>query len=141
MLSSFLSHTNFWSILVATLAYFALGSLWYSVLFGKAWVAEVEKSGVKLKEPGQQSMAPKMIQTLLLNFLSAFCIAYLVYVSGISNWLAGFKLGLLCGVGFAAAGIVTAFTWESRSFKLVAIDSGYPIFGMCICGIILSLWH
>ncbi len=141
MLSSFLSHANFWSILVAALAYFVLGSLWYSVLFGKIWSAEVEKTGVKLTEPQKKDMTLKMIQTFVLNFLAAFCIAYLVFVSGVSNWLAGLKLGLLCGIGFAAAAIAIAFTWESRSIKLLAIDSGYAIFGICICGIILSVWH
>ena len=141
MLSSFLSHANFLAILVAAIAYFALGSLWYSVLFGKIWMAEVEKSGVNLHEPEKKGMTLKMIQTFLLNFVAAFSVAYLVFVSGIDNWLAGFKLGLLCGIGFAASGIATAFTWESRSIKLVVIDSGYPVFGIAICGVILSVWH
>jgi hypothetical protein len=141
MLSSFLSHANFLSILVAAIAYFALGSLWYSVLFGKIWMAEMEKSGVNLKDPEKKGMTLKMIQTFLLNFVTAFSTAYLVFVSGVNNWLAGFKLGLLCGIGFAAAGIAIAFTWESRSIKLIVIDSGYAVFGIGICGVILSVWH
>ena len=35
------SSLNIWAILVATLASFALGALWYSVLFGKIWQREV----------------------------------------------------------------------------------------------------
>ena len=35
---------NWWAILVATAAAFALGALWYGPLFGKAWVAALGKS-------------------------------------------------------------------------------------------------
>ena len=64
MLSAFLSHANFLSILVAALAYFAMGSLWYSVFFGKTWVAEVEKTGVKLKQPEKKDIPVKMFSTV-----------------------------------------------------------------------------
>jgi hypothetical protein len=43
-------------------------------------------------------------------------------------------------LGFAAAAIVIAYTWESRSFRLMAIDFGYPVVGITACSIILSVW-
>jgi hypothetical protein len=141
MLSSFLSHTNYWAILVSALTYFILGSLWFSVLFGKIWSAEVQKQGIKIKDPAKNEIALKMLQTFLGNLFAAFSIAYLVYITGVSNWHAGLKLGLLCGVGFAAAAICIAYTWESRSLKLLLIDCGYAVVGISFCGIILSLWH
>jgi hypothetical protein len=141
MLSSFLSHANYWSIGIAALAYFIVGSLWFSVLFGKIWSAEMQKNGVTIKEPAKNEIAKKMIQTFLGNLLAAVSIAYLVFVTGISNWQAGIKLGLLCGIGFAAAAISIAYTWESRSMKLVMIDCGYAVFGIALCGLILSTWH
>jgi hypothetical protein len=141
MLSSFLSHANYWAIGVASLAYFFLGSLWFSVLFGKIWSAELKKQGVSIKEPASTDIAKKMLLTFLGNLIAAFSIAYLVYISGVANWLAGVKLGLLCGMGFAATGIGIAFNWESRSIKLVMIDCGYAVIGIGLCGLILSLWR
>ena len=39
MLNQFLSTANWLAILIAAVAYFALGSVWFSVLFGKQWMA------------------------------------------------------------------------------------------------------
>jgi hypothetical protein len=141
MLSSFLSHANYWAIGVAALAYFILGSLWFSVFFGKIWSAEVQKHGVTIKEPEKKEIGMKMLQTFLGNLIASFSIAYLVYACGISRWQSGLKLGLLCGVGFAAAGISIAYVWESRSIRLLSIDCGYAILGITLSGIIITLWH
>jgi hypothetical protein len=141
MLTSFLSHANYWAILVATLAYFVLGSLWFSALFGKVWSKEVEKHGVKINEPAKSDIAKKMLQTFTCNALAAISIAYVIFATGAPTWLAGAKLGLLCGIGFAAVGISIAYTWESRSAKLLAIDCGYAVAGITICGIIIGAWQ
>jgi hypothetical protein len=141
MLSSFLSHANYWAIAVSALSYFILGSLWFSVFFGKLWSNEVRKHGINIKDPAKNEIALKMLQTFLGNLFAAFSIAYLVYITGIANWQAGLKMGLLCGVGFAAVAICIAYTWESRSLKLLLIDCGYAVVGITFCGIILSIWH
>jgi formate/nitrite transporter FocA (FNT family) len=140
MLQSFFEHANYWAILTAAAAYFVVGSLWFSLLFGNTWSKEVAKYGVQIKEPTGKEISQKMIQTFIGNIIGALAIAILVYLTGISGWSAGLKLGLLCGFGFAASAIVIAYTWESRSFKLMAIDFGYPVVGFTACAIILSLW-
>lgn len=141
MLTSFLSHANYWAILVATMVYFILGSLWFSALFGKIWSAEVEKHGVKITEPAKGDIAKKMLQTFVCNALAAVSIAYIIFATSAYTWLAGAKFGVLCGIGFAAVGISIAYTWESRSAKLLAIDCGYAITGITICGIIIGAWQ
>ncbi len=141
MIQSFFSHANYWAIVVAAVAYFMLGSLWFSALFGSVWSKEVEKHGVKINEPAKGDIAKKMLQTFIGNAIAAFSIAYIVFISGSDTWLTGAALGLLCGIGFAAVGISIAYTWESRSAKLLAIDCGYAITGITICGIIVSAWH
>ncbi len=141
MLSSFLSHANYLALFVAALAYFVLGSLWFSALFGKLWSAEVQKHGVVMKEPSKKDIGTKMLSTFIYNAIAAISIGYLVYVTGITNWVAGLKLGLLCGIGFAAIAVGISFTWESRSTKLLLIDAGYAVVGITVCGIILSIWH
>jgi hypothetical protein len=141
MLSAFLSHANYWALLVSALVYFALGSLWFSALFGKIWSAEVAKHGVVIKDPSKKDISSKMLQTFICNVIAVLSIGYLVFVTGTSNWMAGLKLGLLCGIGFATVGIFIAYTWESRSLKLLMIDCGYAIVGMGLAGIILSVWH
>jgi hypothetical protein len=141
MLQHYLDQVNLWAILVATLAYFFLGSLWFSVLFGGVWSKEVERLGILIKDPPKSTIAAKMFQTFFGNLIAAFSMGYLVYVSHCYNWIAGLKLGLLCGIGFAAVAMIIAYTWESRSFKLQSIDTGYAVFGITLCGIILAAWR
>ncbi|MFI5155005.1 MAG: DUF1761 domain-containing protein [Chitinophagales bacterium] len=141
MFSLFLSHAHWLAIFVSAIAYFALGSLWYSALFGKRWSAEVAKHGIVIKEPDKKQIGNKMGQTFLYNLIVVFSLAYLVFVSGSYTWLAGAKLGLLCGLGFGSMAIAISCIWESRSFALIAIDCGYALAGMIICGAILAAWH
>ena len=140
MLQSFFQHANWLAIGVSAVAFFLLGSIWFSLLFGKIWQKEVEKHGVKIGMPKGGEMAAKMLQTFICNAVAALSMGILVYITGTTGAMSGTKLGLLCGVGFAATAIITANVWESRSFKLVAIDLGYPLFGITICGLILSIW-
>jgi hypothetical protein len=141
MFSSFLSQANWWAIIVSALVYFVLGSVWFSALFGKLWMAEIGRHGITIKEPEKKQIGMKMVRTFIYNLVAAFAIAYLIYISGSYRWLAGLKMGVLCGLGIASMGICIAYTWESRSTKLVMIDCGYAIVGMTICGAILAAWH
>jgi len=140
MLQSFFQHANWRAVVVAAVAFFIIGSLWFSLLFGKIWQREVEKHGVKIPDPKGGQIAAKMIQTFLCNAIAALSMALLVYITGTTGAVNGAKLGLLCGVGFCATSIITANIWESRSTKLVAIDFGYPLVGIIVCGMILSVW-
>ena len=141
MFSYFLSQAHWLAIFVSALAYFVLGSLWYSALFGKLWSAEVARHGIVIKDPDKKQIGNKMIQTFIFNLIVAFSLAYLVFVSGSYSWLAGAKMGLLCGLGLGTMAIAISCIWESRSLKLIAIDCGYALVGMTICGIILAAWH
>jgi hypothetical protein len=141
MLEAYLQQVNLWAILVASLAYFFLGSLWFSVLFGGVWSREVERLGIVIKDPAKGTIAGKMFQTLVGNVIAAVSMGYVVFAAGAYNWLAGLKLGLLCGIGFAAVGMIIAYTWESRSFRLQMIDTLYAVVGITLCGIIISSWR
>ena len=141
MLEAYLHQVNLWAILVAALAYFILGSLWFSVLFGGVWSKEVERLGILIKDPAKATIAAKMFQTLFGNVIAAVSMGYLVFISHCYNWIAGLKLGLLCGIGFAAVAMIIAYTWESRSFRLQMIDTGYAVIGITLCGIIISAWR
>jgi hypothetical protein len=140
MLQAFFQQANWLAILVTAIAFFVLGSLWFSLLFGKTWQKEVEKIGITIRDPKGGEIAVKMLQTFGANALAALSMAILVFITGTSGAMHGFKLGLLCAAGFSLTSIFTASVWESRSFRLIAIDAGYPFLGILACGIILSVW-
>ena len=141
MLNAYFEHVNMWAVLVAGVAYFMIGSVWFSGLFGKTWVAEIERHGVKMQRPAGGQIAAMMAASLAYNIVTAAGVSFLVYVIGTATVVAGLKLGLFIGLCFAATSMLTAYNWESRSTKLSMIDVGYPLIGIIVCSIILSIWH
>jgi uncharacterized membrane protein YkgB len=141
MFMKFLSNANYLAILVAAIAFFVLGSLWFSFLFRKPWAAEVEKSGVKLTDADKKNIGRNMILTFLYNLIAAISIAYIIYAIGVYRWMVGLKLGLICGLGFSLAATGISSAWEKRSTKLMLLDAGYALVGIAICGAIIAAWH
>ena len=141
MLTSFLATLNYWPVVVAAAAYWILGAIWFSVLFGKTWGEELEKHGVKIKEPTKQELMMKLIQTFIWNLVVALGVAFLVFMTNSQSVLSGINIGLFAGVCFSAATFGIAYAWESRSVALFLVDCGYPVVGIIVCSVILSVWR
>jgi hypothetical protein len=135
-----LFHINYFAVGVATIAYFLVGSLWFSTLFGNSWAQELEKHGVAIKAPHATTMILKMVQTLFGNFITCVALALLIHVLGITTAINGLYLGLVTALGFVATSMGVASTWEGKSLKLTLIDAGYPIVGIVLSSVILTYW-
>ena len=130
---------NWLAIICAAIAYWILGWLWYSVLFGKTWVAGLEQHGVKLERSG---MAPKMIGTFIANLVAAIIMARLIQrIGGRPDILHGLRLGAGMGIGFSATALTIQHLWESKPFKVWLIDVTYHFVGCIALGVILSAWR
>jgi hypothetical protein len=137
--TSFFSHLNWLAVVAATLGYFALGALWYSVLFGKLWI---RLTGVKMDDPNAKKGAGAIfLITLILEFVAVLGIAILVYRLGLTSALSGIKLGLTTGICFAGIGISVSYLYQMKPKVLSVIDSGYHIGGHIIAAVILCLWR
>ena len=97
MLNQFLSHANWLALIVAAIVYFALGSLWFSVLFGKQWMAlnNIPEPTPQAKEEMKKMMLGMMIKTLIMALVLSVSIGILAMALGLTNYMAGIKLGLL----------------------------------------------
>jgi len=138
----FLSDVNILAVLVAGLAYFALGALWYSVLFGKMWKAGIEETGIKMNQPGQSGMMMSMmVKSFIANVLTAFGVAYVIHLNQNYNVETGIKVGLMLGVCIAFASELMVANWQGTKTKVLVIDAGYQILGILLTAVILSCWH
>src|SRR6267142_4823633 len=131
MLNLFLSNANWLAIIVAALFYFALGSLWFSVLFGKQWMTlnGIPEPTPEKKEEMKSMMLPLMIKTLLMGLIIAVVVAIFVVMIGIHRCVPGIKLGLL----LSAVGViplVMSDMYLMKPMKLWFIDAGYHILGI-----------
>lgn len=142
MLQNFFSHANWLAIAVAALVYFALGALWYSALFRKAWM-----EGHNIPNPSPEDMAKMkknmplmMIKTLVMGFVFALGIAVLVFALQSVRCVPGIKLGVLVG-GMSCIPMVMSHMYLQKPLKVTIIDAAYHLVGVILMSIIISIWH
>lgn len=134
------SQMNWLAVLVAAIAYFMLGALWYSkALFGGKWAAAV---GMNMNDPEKgKGMGKMMTGTFLLIIVTCIGIALLVNRIDLLSLTSALKLGLITGICFATTAVSISFIYESRPTALYFIDCGYHLAGHLIAAIILVLWR
>jgi hypothetical protein len=133
------SDINWLHVLVAALAYFMLGALWYSPLFGKKWVA-YQNININAAD-AKKGVAQIMIGSFVWMFIAAAGLAILAYYMQIVSFGSGAKLGLLTGVCFSASAISVTYLYVKKPFGLHLIDGFYHIIGQLIAGAIIGGWQ
>lgn len=140
MNSEIFSNINWLAVLVATIAYFMLGAIWYSkALFGAKWAALV---GINMNDPDKgKGMAKMMICTFILIVVTCIGLALLVNRLDLTVLASAIKLALITGICFATTAVSISFIYESRPTALYFIDCGYHLVGHVAAAIILVLWR
>lgn len=133
------SQINWLAVLVAGIAYFALGGIWYSFIFKNAWIS---LSGINVNDPNaKKGMAQMMLASLVLMIICSLGLAmFLSKLGGQVTWISGAKVGLVAGVCFSATAISISYLYEKRPLGLHLINGAYNVAGCVIAGIILSIW-
>lgn len=130
---------NWLAVIVAALAYFALGALWYGV-FATPWMAAVGKTKEQIQADSRPYIYPlQMVATFLLVVLLAY---WLVNVLGVGSddLAAGLGGGLLLWAVAVLAG-TGDFLYEARPLRLFLINSGYRLTGLLTSAAIVTLWQ
>jgi Protein of unknown function (DUF1761) len=137
--TSIFSNLNWLHILVAAIAYFALGSVWYSALFGKRWVAY---QNINMNDPNaKKGVAAIMIGSFVWMFITSIGLAVLVSRLNLMGAMSGVKLGLLTGICFSSAAISVSYLYVKKPTGLHFIDCLYHIIGQVIAAVILCVWR
>jgi Protein of unknown function (DUF1761) len=133
------SQINWLAVLVAAIAYFILGAIWYSkALFAPKWAAAV---GLKMDDPGKKGIVKMMLGSFLLIVVTCIGLAVLVVRMDLFILSSGFKLGAITGLFFATTAVAISFIYESRPTVLYFIDCGYHVVGHLAAAIILVMWR
>lgn len=127
---------NWLSVIVATIAAFAIGGLWYSpVLFGKVWQREIRLSDDEIK---QANMGLIFGLSFVLNFISAVVLELFIGEQGTVAF--GLIAGLLVSIGWIATSLGTNYLFARKSLTLFLIDAFYFIVYFAVMGAILGAW-
>ena len=113
----------------------ALGTLWYGPLFGKAWVALMGK-----KEDEIQSSPAMYLVPLVMAFISALVLAFLIEALGITVWWQGIGLGAILWTGIGAtAGLTTSF-FEDKKKGVWLLFALYQFVVFVVQGLVFAIW-
>lgn len=132
---------NWLAILCAGVAYWVLGYVWYSLLFGKIWCAELVKHRGERPAPRGGEMAGKLISTFVSNLITAAAMAYLFKRTGIADMNHALRLAAAAGIGVAGTAVTMVSIWESKPTRMWFIDVGYYFVGALLMAIIFVSWH
>jgi hypothetical protein len=136
---------NFLAIIVATIATFIVGFVWYTPLFGKAWGKEM---GFTMdRKPTSGELTKGMLLGLVGNFLMAYVFAHnnaaWSFVPGMDVAGNGEKIAsaaIFTWLGFYVPQDLNKVSWGGKSWKLFFIDTAYHLVMLFVAATILILW-
>lgn len=121
---------NWLAVLLGAMAFFAVGALWYGVLFGKAWQREVGLSDEQLRG---SNMPLLFGACFLLELVVAWMLGHLIaHTSPAPHVVMMFAFGFGAFLMTPAVGI--NYLYQRKSLKLFAIDAGHFVVGMVAMG-------
>ena len=131
-----MEHINWMGVVLGAAAFFAVGAIWYTVLFGKAWQREVGLSDEQLKAGANM---PLIFGTcFLLELLVALALGHQFAFTEPSD-RAKMMIAIGTGAAIMAPAIGISYLYMRKSFKLFAIDAGHLIVGMAAMGGVFAL--
>jgi len=119
-----ISTINWLGVLLALIAYSALGALWFTLLFKKHYARSLGRENEKLQNSAPIFFIGPMICSLLIILTSAI----LMRALGIHSYAGGVEFGLLAGVGYLFSNTVN-----------IAINPNMP--KPLYYGVITGLFH
>jgi hypothetical protein len=133
-------HNTYIAVVVAALAAWIFGAIWYGVL-GKTWMAasgiapdEIERRRKERKMP----LAP-MVVSFLCEIVMAVLLSLLLATLGVGDLISGAIVGLVLGIGFIATSVLVNNMFQGRKLMLSVIDSAHWIIVLAIEGAVLVL--
>jgi hypothetical protein len=123
------------AVFVAGVAYFVLGGLWFTPLFGKQW-----DQAVGFDRPVKWRPDPVYyIGPLLGCLVASFAVAFLMTLAKPESLLSALLIGLAVGLGFGAT--ITSINAISPNMPkpglYAAVTGGYHLAGLILCSAII----
>ena len=133
------------AILIAVVANFVLGWLWYGPLFGKSWAKEMGMSmdvkpaaGVMIKGMVLMIIGCYLTANVLAHDSAAWGMVPGMTLNDISAVKFGFMGGFFTWLGFYVPQHLSSVAWENKSWKLFGINVVYSFVALQVVAQIIS---
>ncbi len=126
------------AIIVATLCYFGLGAVWFTLL-KTPWEEGIGRTEEQIMASGV-SPALAYIVALLLTLALALFLSWLIQKTGPQTAAHGVQVAVVLWFCTIFVTLATEYAFEGRGVKTLAIVAGYPLVGMVLMGAVLGGW-
>jgi hypothetical protein len=126
------------AIIVATLAYFGLGAIWFT-LMRDAWLNGIGRTMEEIQASGV-SPALAYIIALLLTLVLAIFLSWFIQATGPRTVARGVQVAIILWFCAVFTTWATEYTFEGRSVRALAINCGYCLVGMVLMGAVIGGW-
>ena len=127
------------AIAVATLIYFFLGAAWFTT-FMNPWLAGVGRTMAELKASGVPPWLGYVV-ALVMAVILATAISWIIQATGPQTAARGAidRCGSMAGICLHHMG--HGICLRSPRHSILAINTGYPLVGMLIMGLVIGAWR
>jgi hypothetical protein len=136
---------NMTAVLIAVVANFILGAIWYMPLFGKAWAKEMKMD--LAQKPPKSVMYRGMVIMVIGNFLMAYVFAHNIAAWNPVTWgstippmpamQSATAAAFFTWLGFFLPQDLGRIAWENSTWKLFFINTAYHFISLFIVAMIL----
>lgn len=127
---------SYWAVIVAAVAAYALGAVWYMAL-SQPWMDAQGFTAEKIR--ANRSPVP-FIVTFAADLVMAFMLAGVVGHLGQVTLRNGVVSALFLWFGFVLTTLASNYTFGRRPLKLLAIDAGHWLLVLILEGAIIGGW-
>lgn len=128
---------NLLAVLLAAVAGFVLGGIWYGPLFGKAWMAA---NGFTMDDL-QRDFNPAKAYGLSLLFGLVAAYTFAMFLGSDLGLHLGALYGFTAGLCWVGTSFATSYQFERRPPTLLMINAGYHTVQFTIIGAILGVMN
>lgn len=135
-------NTSWLAVILATVAFFALGAVWYGMLFSDAWAAATgitdEMAEAYMAEMG---MAGWLFWAFLITLGQAIGLLMVLNLAGVSKMLPSLKYAALLVVTIVGPILAYANVYQNYSLHGFLIDFGHMLIGYLIMAAIYAAFR
>ena len=125
-------------VVVAVIAAQIIGFVWYTPLFGEAWMRGLGKTR---DEVSQVDIKTPLTVGVVASILTAIALALVLSMHEAPDLGVGIAVGLVVAVGIMAAHSVSGGLWEGRNSTVTGINVGYHIVNLTVMAAIIgAMW-
>jgi Protein of unknown function (DUF1761) len=126
------------AIIVATILYFLLGGVWFTV-FKQAWLLGVGRTTEEL-QAANISPAVTYGSAVATTLILAIFLSWLIQATGPQTLARGVTIAVATWFGVVFTTWATEYAFEARSLQIFFLNTGYCLTGMIIMGAVLGAW-